>query len=84
MKDNIIFGLGILVGLVLIYLFGGYFFGLVGDLYDLLDKFLWAFFAGIIAFIAAITITGLVVQVSIISVTLISLVILQIITLFER
>jgi len=31
-----------------------HFFELVGNLYDWLDGFIWAFFAGIIAFFAAI------------------------------
>ena len=49
-------GTWLTIGLVLLALWLGIdaFFGLVGDLYHFLDGYIWAFFAGIIAFFIAI------------------------------
>ena len=44
------------------------FFGLVGDLYTLLDSYIWAFFAGIIAFFTSIFIVSLMIQITLIAV----------------
>jgi len=49
-------GTWIAIGLVLLALWLGIdaFFGLVEDLYHFLDGYIWAFFAGIIAFFIAV------------------------------
>ena len=40
------------------------FFGLVGAVYGFLDQYIWAFFAGIIAFFLSISIVGMMVQIT--------------------
>ena len=46
-----------------IYFAGSAFFGLMADLYHLLDSYIWAFFAGIIAFFATFAIVAIMIQI---------------------
>ena len=54
----------VIVGL-LAFFAGSAFIDLMVDVYHLLDKYIWAFFAGIIAFFATFTIVGLMIQITI-------------------
>jgi len=70
-SDGIIILVLLLIVGGIIYSLGDAFFGLVGDIYRFLDRFIWAFFAGIIAFFVAVSITGLIIWISIISIAFI-------------
>ena len=48
------------------------FFDLVGGIYAFLDQYIWAFFAGIIAFFFAIFLVGLMIQISLITAFLVA------------
>jgi len=65
--DRLLIGLSIIMILGIIYFLGDAFFGLVGDIYRFLDGFIWAFFAGIIAFFLSITLSGLIIYITLIS-----------------
>ena len=54
MKNNIQIGLTIIVMVFLLWIGLDAFFGLVGDIYHFLDGYIWAFFAGVIAFLIAL------------------------------
>lgn len=69
--ENLKFGLVILVMVVVAYFGFDAFFSLVGDLYTLLDGYIWAFFAGIIAFLASISIVVIMLQITLVCVALV-------------
>ena len=53
-QKNILNGIAIVGVLIVIWLGFDSFFSLVGNLYEFLDGFIWAFFAGVIAFLVSI------------------------------
>ncbi len=66
MKDSI--SAIIVTAIILVALWFGFdaFFGLVGAIYTFLDGYIWAFFAGIIAFIFTFTIIILMIKISLV------------------
>jgi len=64
-KDNIVVGVVILFMLVIAYFGATSFFELTGDLYSWLDNYMWAFFAGIIAFFLALWLVVVMFQITI-------------------
>jgi hypothetical protein len=54
MKNNTQIGLAIIVMVFLLWIGLDAFFGLVSDIYHFLDGYIWAFFAGVIAFFIAL------------------------------
>ncbi len=65
-KDSITAVIVTLVILVAMWFGFDAFFGLVGAIYTFLDLYIWAFFAGIIAFFFAITITVLMIKIGLV------------------
>ena len=59
MKNQIIGIVSIVIILIGLWVGLDAFFGLVGEIYRFLDGFIWAFFAGIIAFFIAIGLVSL-------------------------
>jgi len=57
------------------------FFNLVSGLYNFLDGYIWAFFAGIMAFFTALFLVGLMFQITVIIIYLILWVIVSIVVL---
>ena len=77
----------ILIGIIIIvaiYYGGSAFIGLMSDIYHLLDNYIWAFFAGIIAFFATISIVGIMIQITVFFVALFFGGILALVALLER
>ncbi len=66
MKENIAAVLTTVVVLVAIWFGIDAFIGLVIAIYTFLDLYIWAFFAGIIAFFFAITIVALMIKIALI------------------
>ncbi len=64
MKNNIGALITTVVVLFLAWVGLDAFFGLVGDLYTFLDGYIWAFFAGLIAFWAAVTIVMMMIYIT--------------------
>ena len=52
--ENLKFAIVGIIILIVAFFAGDAFFGLVGDLYRFLDGYIWAFFAGIMAFFIAL------------------------------
>lgn len=69
--ENLKIALVVIIMAVVVYVAGDAFFTLVGELYRLLDSYIWAFFAGIIAFFAAISIVVIMINIALWSVALI-------------
>ena len=82
--DKILLGLGWLILALMMYFGLDAFFGLVSGLYIFLDGYIWAFFAGIIAFFLAISIVGIMIQISIVVLSLGLVGIASIAALFEN
>jgi len=69
-KDNIVFAIVALIMVVVAFFGASSFFELVGDLYSWLDNYIWAFFAGIIAFFMSLWVVAMMVQISIVLITI--------------
>ena len=69
-RENFVYAIVALIMVLAIYLGASSFFELVGDLYSWLDNYIWAFFAGIIAFFMALWVVGMMVQISIVLITI--------------
>jgi len=69
-KDNIVFAIVALIMVVVAYFGASSFFELVGDLYSWLDQYIWAFFAGIIAFFMSLWLVIVMFQISIVVITI--------------
>jgi len=69
-KENIVFAIVALIMVVVAYFGASSFFELVGDLYSWLDQYIWAFFAGIIAFFMSLWVVAMMVQISIVLITI--------------
>jgi hypothetical protein len=54
MKNNITTWISVIVVVFILWIGLDAFFGLVGDIYHFLDGYIWAFFAGVIAFFIAV------------------------------
>jgi hypothetical protein len=54
MKNKITTWIAIIVVVFILWISLDAFFGLVGDIYHFLDGYIWAFFAGVIAFFMAL------------------------------
>ena len=70
-KNNIVAAIAAIIIVLGLWVGLDAFFGLVGGLYNFLDEYIWAFFAGIIAFFAALFLVGLMFQITVLVIYLI-------------
>ena len=82
--DNLKVAIVVIVVGLLAYFVGSAMYELMVDVYHLLDEYIWAFFAGIIAFFATLTIVSLMIQITIYSAALVAVALAWILNLFVK
>ncbi len=84
LKDSILAIIATVIVLVALWFGFDAFFGLVGAIYTFLDLYIWAFFAGIIAFFFALAIIILMIKISLIMLMLLLMLALGIASIFDK
>jgi len=70
LNDWLSVGIVVFIFLLIGYFGGSAFMDLVGGLYHWLDQFIWAFFAGVIAFFLSLWLVAIMFQITVITVSL--------------